>query len=52
MTHKFSMEEHIRKHTKRENTYNSECEYCNPAYRTEQLVKRMKDRGLLRSALD
>lgn len=49
---KFTMEEHIRKHTKKENTYNSECEYCNPAYRTEEIVKAMRYKGLLRSALD
>ena len=27
---KFSYEEHIRKHTQKENTYCRECKYCNP----------------------
>jgi hypothetical protein len=27
---KISYKEHIKKHTMKENTYNSECEHCNP----------------------
>lgn len=27
---KFSYEKHIKKHTKKENTYDENCEYCNP----------------------
>lgn len=42
---KFSYEEHIRKHTKKENTYNSECLYCNPQNRTEEMEERLKRIG-------
>ena len=27
---KFTKEQHIKKHTRRENTYCGECEFCNP----------------------
>ena len=52
MVKKFSIEEHIRKHTMRENTYNPNCEFCNPDLRSEKIVKDMKLHHLLRSALD
>jgi len=52
MAKKFTMEEHIRKHTMRENTYNPNCQFCNPSLRTDEIIKKMKKRNLLRSAID
>lgn len=52
MAKKFTLEEHIKKHTMRENTYNENCSFCNPELRTQEIVKKMKERGILRSVLD
>lgn len=35
---KFTYAEHIKKHTMKEDTYNENCEYCNPQYKTIQEV--------------
>ena len=37
MAKKFSYAEHIKKHTMKENTYNEDCEYCNPEIRTREM---------------
>ena len=42
-----NIKEHIRKHTKKENTYDSNCPYCNKELRTEEQRKQMIKRGLL-----
>ena len=43
MAKKFTYAEHIKKHTMKENTYNEDCEYCNPKYSSdiEARLKRM-----------
>ena len=37
----FTEEEHIKKHTSKENTYSDECLYCNFSnYEVKQIIKR------------
>jgi len=44
MAKKFTYEEHIKKHTKKENTYNPECEYCNPELTLNDVEKELRRR--------
>ena len=38
----FTENEHVKKHTKRENTYNNKCLYCNfSRYEVRQILKRL-----------
>jgi len=41
---KFTYEQHIKKHTMKENTYNENCEYCNPELKLSKEVRELRKR--------
>jgi bisphosphoglycerate-independent phosphoglycerate mutase (AlkP superfamily) len=42
----FSKEQHIKKHTKKENTYCDDCLFCNfSEYEAKQIMKKFKQEG-------
>lgn len=45
---KYTIEEHIRKHTNKENTYNSHCEYCNYEGNDIEIRRALLKRGLIK----
>lgn len=47
LRNKMNINNHIKKHTKKENTYDNECPFCNEELRTEEQRKEMVTKGLL-----
>jgi hypothetical protein len=42
MAKTITYEQHIKKHTRKENTYDSNCPYCNPEYSRLTIEERLK----------
>lgn len=49
MAKKFTYEEHIKKHTMKENTYNPDCEYCNPEIKVAREYKKRMEGWISRN---